>query len=224
MLFLDYLRPTLLRKFCMVKSRALVWGVLGVLVLHFPLEVRAQDKAAAPSDVVVVSTPRWNELSIAQQESLMPLHDTWNTLDYTRKRKWLALVRSYPSLAPPEQSKLHSRMAEWAALNPTDRELARFNFVETKKLAAPDRASTWEAYKALSPEERQSLAARATAKPTGAATAIKSSSPQKLTPVPVTRHTPVRERDLALSKQSIDPNTLLPLAVSPVIDPPAPQN
>jgi hypothetical protein len=116
-------------------------------------------------------------------------------------------------------------MVEWAALKPRERERARLNFVETKKLPVPDRASNWEAYKALSAEERQKLAERAAPKPAGAAATVKPVSPNKLTVVPVTRNTPQPIRELEMSKQQgIDRKTLLPLAPTRVPAPPAPQN
>jgi len=165
------------------------------------------------------STPRWIDLTLSQQDSLMPLADTWNTLGLGQKRKWIALAQNYPSLAAPEQAKLHSRMAEWAALSPSKREQARFNFSTTKKISDPDRASKWEAYKALSPQERENLANRAPSKPTGAATAIKPVPAEKFTPIPVTRRTPAQLRELTFSKQSIDRNTLLPLPPQPGSEP-----
>jgi hypothetical protein len=151
----------------------------------------------------------------------MPLHGTWASLDANRKRKWIAVAQNYSSLSTVEQSKLHSRMAEWAALSQSERELARFNFVATKKITNTDRASTWEAYKALSPEERQRLAAKGPTKPAGTATAIKPTHLEKLTEVPVTRRTPRSVRELVFSKQSIDRNTLLPLVNKPIVEPPA---
>jgi hypothetical protein len=140
------------------------------------------------------------------------------------KRKWIALAKNYPSLTPTEQEKLHSRMAEWAALKPLDRELARLNFAETKKLPVPDRASNWEAYKALSPEERQKLAEHAAGKSAGAAAAIKPVPPEKLAVVPVTRRTPEQIRQLEMSKQTVDRKTLLPIAPRPAPAASAPQN
>lgn len=161
------------------------------------------------------STPRWIDLTLSQQESLMPLVSTWNTLDQSQKRKWIALAQNYPFLATQEQTKLHSRMAKWAALNPSKREQARLNFSRTKRIASPERASNWEAYKALSPEERVSLANRASAKPKGAANAVKPVISEKMTAVPVTRRTPAELREHAFSKGLIDRNTLLPLAPRP---------
>ena len=103
-------------------------------------------------------------------------------------------------------------MAEWAALSPREREVARLNFVEAKKVTPSDRAAGWEAYQALSPQERQKLAAEAAPKPAGAAVAAKPAAPNKLAAVPVTRHTPEEVRKEAISRQGVDHKTLLPQA------------
>jgi Protein of unknown function (DUF3106) len=172
-----------------------------------------------------IAVPLWRDLSSQQQQSLSPLMDTWNALSDGHRRKWIALAKNYPTLPTTEQVKLHSRMAEWAALKPKDRELARLNFSETKKLSPPNRASDWEAYQALTPEERDRLAAKAVAKPPGAATAIKPVAPDKLAVVPVTRQTPQPVRELVISKQALDRKTLLPAtALRAKEDAPSPAN
>ncbi|OGB34581.1 MAG: hypothetical protein A3F78_01540 [Burkholderiales bacterium RIFCSPLOWO2_12_FULL_61_40] len=155
---------------------------------------------------------------------MRPLSGTWDTLGDGHKRKWIALAKNYTTMARAEQAKLHSRMADWAALTPRERELARINFVETKKLSPPDRASKWEAYKALSPEARRKLAKKAVVAPKGAAAAIKPAPADKLAVVPVTRHTTQIEREMVNSKLSIDRNTLLPLPPRVLPSVSAPQN
>jgi hypothetical protein len=140
------------------------------------------------------------------------LATAWDQLGEGHKRKWLALAQTYPQLAAPEQEKLHARMEQWAALKPNEREQARLNFAETKKIAPAERAANWEAYQALSDEEKKELAGKARKKPAGAAVAVKPVAPEKLAAVPVTRLTPepIRERQAAM--MAIDRNTLLPVA------------
>lgn len=178
--------------------------------------------AAAQSTVApaVSTTPKatpapvlgdtWRTLSPKQRSSLAPLEKSWNSLSEGQRRKWLAIAESYPGLGVPEQEKMHSRMVEWAALSPKDREAARLNFAQSKTIAKSDRAANWEAYQALSPEERAKLAEGAKAKPVGAAVAIKPVAPEKLTAVPVTRHTPAQERAAAVMQRPINRSTLLP--------------
>jgi len=165
----------------------------------------------SPHAITALSSPQWTSLSKQQHLALSPLGKTWDTLSEGQRRKWLAIAKSYQELTPAEQEKMHSRMVEWAALSPKDRELARLNFAQTKSVTKTDRAANWEAYQALSPEERQKLADSAKVKPVGAAVALKPVSPDKLAAVPVTRHTPAEERASAAAQQPpLNRSTLLP--------------
>lgn len=157
----------------------------------------------APAAPAIVSAPttKWTSLDSAQQKALAPLAKSWDSLSEGQKRKWISIARTYRELPAADQEKMHSRMVEWAALTPKDRELARLNFAQTKDVAKTDRASTWEAYQALSPEEKQKLASSAASKPVGAAVAPKPVSKDKLAAVPVTRHTPEEQRNALKSGQ-----------------------
>ena len=159
--------------------------------------------------------PQWHELSAAQKQILRPLAASWDTLSPGHKGKWIALADTYPSHSPAEQEKMQSRMAEWAALSPSQRERARLNFAETQKVPKSQRAAEWEAYQGLSVQERRLLAAKGRRKLTGAAVAVKPVPPEKITPVPVTRHTLPLEGGMPGYKPRIDPYTLLPLPPIP---------
>jgi hypothetical protein len=161
--------------------------------------------------------PGWSELTHAQQDVLRPLAKSWDALSALHRRKWIALTPTYAGLSPESKEKMQARMVEWAALSPREREVARLNFVEAKKVAPSDRAAGWEAYQALSPQERQKLASQAPPKPAGAAVAAKPMAPSKLAAVPVTRHTPEEVRKEAISRQGIDQKTLLPQAPRPTV-------
>lgn len=209
--------------------------VLGALFWAFATTASGQTPLAPASAPQIVSVPHkltppiWRELSPVQQVSLAPLKKTWDGLAEGHRRKWIAVAQSYPKLEAPEQEKMHGRMAQWAALSPKDREIARLNFAETKKIAPKERVADWEAYQSLTPEERSQLARKAQNKPAGAAIAVKPVPSEKLAVVPVTRHSPelVRERESA--KQAINRNTLLPIipralpasSAAPVTTPPA---
>ena len=136
----------------------------------------------------VVSKPSWTELTAMQQQTLKPLAATWNSISEPQKRKWLEISRNYHSLPPEGQTTMHSRMNEWVALSPQQRAEARLNFAKTKELSKQltpeEKKAKWQTYQALSPEEKQKLAARATSRPAGAATAVKPVAPQKLAAVP----------------------------------------
>ena len=188
--------------------------VLGWAGLCIPLEVQAQQQAqvvGVPMLVPTSSNLRWNELTESQRSILNPLAEMWDSLEETRKKKWLAVAQSYPTRTPAEQKNIQSRMAEWAALPRAERESARLNFTETKKLPPTQRTAEWEAYQKLSPEEKKALADKGNARPIGAATPIRPASSPKLTPVPITRHTPAQEKEGLQVKPRIHPHTLLPI-------------
>ena len=136
----------------------------------------------------VVSKPVWAELTVQQQTALRPLSPGWDTINEAQKRKWLEISKGYPSLTPEGQSIMHSRMTEWVGLSAQQRAQARLNFAKTKELSneltPEEKQAKWQTYQTLSAEEKQKLAARATPKPTGAATAVKPVSPQKLAVTP----------------------------------------
>jgi hypothetical protein len=113
-------------------------------------------------------------------------------------------------MEPTDREKLQSRMMEWSALKPKEREQARLNFEQTKKLPADTRAATWEAYQALSEDERRALLDTAPKKPAGAAVAAKPVAPSKLAEVPVTRKTPEPAKVSSTARPAIDRYTLLP--------------
>lgn len=210
-------------------------GASGLVIALLGLQVQAQTappvatRASSPAKFIPANlgSIAWTQLTARQKVSLAPLEKSWNKLSEGQQRKWMAISESYPSLGQAEQEKLHSRMAEWAALSPNDREAARLNFAQSKTIAKSDRAANWEAYQALTPEERKKLAQGSKLKPVGAAVAVKPVAPEKLTVVPVTRHTPEEERAAAVSQWPINRNTLLPLlpataATQPLAVPPKP--
>ncbi len=135
----------------------------------------------------IASGPAWSELSKSQQTALKPLASVWGSISEAHKRKWIALSANYGSLQPEEQTRLHGRMNEWVTLNPQQRAQARLNFGESRQIPAEEKKAKWEAYQALSPEEKGKLASKASRKPAGAAVAVKPVSPQKLATVPVPR-------------------------------------
>ena len=184
----------------------------------------AASRAAAPLPRVNgkrTTRPSWNELTPAQRQALAPLAATWGTVSEAQKRKWLALSQNFPMMSGAEQSKLHSRMTEWAGLSAQQRTQARLNFGETQQLAPDDKKAKWEAYQALSPEEKSKLAAKAP-KPPPAAAAVKPVAPDKLAVVPKPRpRQPNKPARIAAAPNQVDHNTLLPQQVPPG---PAPVN
>ena len=154
----------------------------------------------------------WSQLTPSQQQALAPLAPSWNTsMSDPQKRKWLEISKNYAALTPQAQATLNSRMNEWVALSPQQRAQARLNFGKTlelsKQLTAEEKKAKWDDYQALSPEEKQKLAATASPKPSGAATAVKPVAPQKLATVPAR----------AASQQVLNPTPRInPLPAAPV--------
>ena len=144
--------------------------------------------AVATPVKLVVSKPVWAELTVQQQTALRPLSPGWDTINEAQKRKWLEISKGYPSLTPEGQSIMHSRMTEWVGLSAQQRAQARLNFAKSKELSdqltPQEKQAKWQTYQALSVEEKQKLAAKASPKPIGAATAVKPVSPQKLAVIP----------------------------------------
>ena len=139
---------------------------------------------AKASPVLRPAATQWAQLTAAQQAALKPLETQWDGLSDAQKRKWLALSRNYANLSPEEQATLHARMTGWVVLSPRERAQARLNFAEVKRLAPSERKTQWEAYQALSEEEKRQLAAKATARPHSAAVALRPVPAQKLVQLP----------------------------------------
>ena len=156
------------------------------------------------------SSPTWAELSPAQKQALEPLATNWSRLGEAHKRKWLAVSSNFPTMPPGEQARLHSRMAEWAALSPQQRTQARLNFAEAQALPADDKRAKWEAYQALPPEEKKKLAAGAGKPVPPTAAAVQPVQPQKLANVPKAKKADPKSPRLAAAPGPVDHNTLLP--------------
>lgn len=181
---------------------------LAQTTLAAPLATANPASAALPSDE---SKPRWTDLSPLERQSLEPLREAWPTLSQGHRRKWQVVAKNFTQMSDSERERLHSRMVDWAALSPKEREQARVNFAETKKLPADARAATWEAYQALPEEEKQALLQAAPKKPAGAAVAPRPIAPHKLAEVPVTRKSPEPVKASISPRPAIDRYTLLPI-------------
>lgn len=143
----------------------------------------ASGKAATPSTPPPAG-PGWEVLNTPQKLALYPLAERWALLSEVQKKRWLALAQTFPTLPEQEQEKLHDRMTEWASLSAQQRNQARLNYADSNRLARDNKLAQWQAYQALSDEEKRKLAARAAPKPQGAATALKPVPPRKLAQIP----------------------------------------
>ena len=185
---------------------------------------KTTESPSASTPVNSVSKPLWNELTIAQQVSLKPLAANWSSLGQAQKRKWMAIATSYPKLSADEQAKLHSRMTDWATLSQHQRAQARLNFAETKLVTPSQKTATWQAYQALSPDERKKLGSLADTKSSGVAAIARPVSPQKMASIPVSRPTAKQGLKMAAANPAVDQNTLLPPPPSPADTAMSPKN
>lgn len=127
--------------------------LLGALVLACAAGVGAQP----PVD----RSPTWASLTPLQKQTLAPLQADWASIDTSRKQKWIELAARFPTMPAEERRRVQARMAEWARMSPAERAGARLQFQEARRLPAEERQARWQAYQALSPEEKQTLAQRA---------------------------------------------------------------
>lgn len=103
----------------------------------------------------------WEALTPQQRQALAPLQRDWSSLDASRQSKWLEVAARFPRMSADEQRRLQERMTQWTRLTPAERERARLQFQETRQLPADERRARWEAYQALTEEQRKALAQRA---------------------------------------------------------------
>ncbi len=105
--------------------------------------------------------PAWDSLTAAQKRALAPLARDWPSIDQSQREKWLEMAARFPTLPADERRRLQDRMAAWARLTPAERARARLQFQETRQLPAEEKQARWQAYQALSEDQRQTLAQRA---------------------------------------------------------------
>lgn len=137
-------------------------GSLLVLAASAPLAAGSGAGLPPPvSAVEVGANPSWTQLTPSQQLALKPLAAQWNSLEPGSKDKWLNVASRYPQLPPLEQARVQDRMTQWAKLPPKTRGEARLRFQQTRQLPSQERQQKWEAYQALSAEDRHALAQKA---------------------------------------------------------------
>ena len=148
-----------------MSHRATALGVLVALAVSIAAQAQpgngkgASTRSAAAAEEGV----RWHRLKPAQREALKPLQQEWSQIDASRKQKWIELADRLPGMPPEERARVQGRMADWSRLSPVERGQARLRYQEARQVPLDDRRSRWEAYQALSPEQKSELAARAAA-------------------------------------------------------------
>jgi Protein of unknown function (DUF3106) len=163
---------------------------------------------------------RWQDLKGPQQSTLKPLERDWSAMDAPQKQKWVELSTRFPTLTPAEKTRVQERMSEWTKLTPQERGQARLNFQEAKQLPAQDRQERWNAYQALTPEQKQQLAARASASASATQRPTPVDTSRKPVPPPPGARDDKGIRELPQSKLNIVPNPALsagPKSIGPTV-------
>jgi hypothetical protein len=191
---------------------------LTVALLGMGLGIAFAQNNPAPPTIAVVKPAQasadaaWQNLSAQQKTALAPLAPHWLQISASQKNKWLAISNNFDKLSPKEQATLHERMADWAALSPQQRAQARLTFNETKSLGADEKKTQWEAYQALSADEKKKLASQQKTGIQGAATASQAPPPGKVIRLPG-KSVPASESGKSTPGIVIDKKTLLPTTV-----------
>ncbi len=193
-------------------STALPAQALADMRHRLPGETQASDRPEVG--------PTWGELTTAQKQALYPLANRWSLLTEAQKRHWLKLSVGFHALEPGEQEKMLSRLTDWASLSAQQRSQARLNYAVTGTLAGESKRAKWEAYQALSEEERKRLAAKVAPQPAGAAPAVRP-SPKKLVHVPAASNVPpTTVNPPKIPRSSVQPAPQIPPAPAPPAPPP----
>jgi hypothetical protein len=187
----------------------------GALFGALPVLAQATPNVAPPSKLIEAG-PTWAELSADQQTALHPLKKLWPEINQAQKRKWLAVSRNYNDLPEQEQLTMHARMRDWVRMDPRERSQARLEYARAQTLSVDERRARWEAYLALSEEERQQLASQPMRQPKGAAIALRPVAAPKINPPPAPQPQESHAHGfsaLRIDTDQIHPRTLLPLNV-----------
>lgn len=113
--------------------------IFSLLVACMATTVGAQQQNQKKSEAAKPARPMWSELSPQQQHVLGPLAADWESLDTTRRKKWVTIANRYPKMKPDAQERLQTRMQVWAKLSQEERRLARDNYRTLKQLPGPQR-------------------------------------------------------------------------------------
>lgn len=157
--------------------------LLFLLMIVACLTALAQDQARA-QPAVASGSISWSALTDKQQDALSPLAELWPSLRSEHQRKWIALVHNFNRMTPQEQSTLQGRMTRWARLTAAERNKARQNYDQARRLSADEKRAKWEEYQALPAQERERLAKKRPKSPVGAAPALHPQPASRLVRLP----------------------------------------
>ena len=116
--------------------------------------------AAAKNGAAERKAPQWADLTAEQQRILAPLAAEWDSIENSRRNKWIAIAKRYPKMTPQGQERLQSRMKQWASMTPEQRADVRERYRKLKELPPEKREEIrrkWREYNQLTEEEKLRL-------------------------------------------------------------------
>lgn len=169
----------------------------------------AQAASVAPAPALILSATEWKDLNAEQQDALAPLASRWSQIPEIGRQKWVRISRNFSQLTPEEKELVQSRMRAWSALSAQERSRARLNYADAKQLSQEEKKAKWEAYQALSEEDKHQLA-RQRSRPAAKspALAVRPVDSDKLAPLPLNDDT---HRLPRIDIHEINPVTLMPV-------------
>lgn len=170
----------------------------------------AQPAQASPGVGASAGSVPWGSLTAEQKRALKPLASQWRGLGSEHQRKWVALTENFNRMSEEEQTTLQGRMSEWAKLTPAQRNQARMNFHEVRRVPSDEKRAKWEEYQALPAEERERLAGDRPKAPGGAAPALRPAPRNRI----LRPAEPVASPSTLGGAVPMNRNTLLPQAPS----------
>lgn len=172
----------------------------------------AQTAPAVPPKTQNSAT--WWQLSALERQALAPLAAHWSEISDGHRTKWRTIAKNFDQLAPTDQQLMQTRMREWAALSPVQRNQARLNFNTVQSVSKDQKKTRWDEYQALTEEEKRKLSAGVRGPAKTAAPSAKPTGTDRLVQ-PAVRTMPAAALP---ARAPIDKNTLLPV---PAPAPPA---
>lgn len=194
--------------------RLLVSSCLFGALTGLSVQGMAQPSAQVPPKVQTSSS--WKQLKAHEKTALAPLAAQWGELTETQRSKWRAIAQHFDQLSAAEQQVMQTRMAEWVALNPVQRNQARLHFNTVQSLSKDEKKSRWDEYQSLSEEQKRKLSAGVLSTSRTAAPSPRPSAADRLVQ-PAVRTLPAAALP---PRVPIDPKTLLPIPAGNT--PPAP--
>ena len=188
-------------------------GLIALSALLSAVPGMAQTQVATPSQST--SSSGWHQLGAKERQALAPLAARWGEISEGQRSKWRTIAKNFDQLPEADQQLMQTRMKEWAALSPVQRNQARLNFNTVQSVSKDQKKNRWDEYQALSDEEKRKLLNKAPAPTKTTAPSAKPTTPARLVQ-PAGRAVPANTLP---AQVPINPKTLLPLTAAPTGEP-----